>query len=89
MPDNKEKGYNVEATDLERAMDEATRRMFLDGDMIAASESAGFLKTIGGQQFQVFVKVCRYSDELLASDPDSGGLLCEATPPTPKEGGTT
>jgi hypothetical protein len=26
---------------------------------------------------QVFVKVCRYSDELLAQKPETGGLACE------------
>lgn len=64
---------------LKQAMDEAFLRLFKDdGRMTAASSSAGFLGTVGKKSYQVFVKVCEYSDELLQRDPDSGGLLCES-----------
>jgi hypothetical protein len=54
----------------------------LEGDdaMVSTTVSAGFLIP-GGQKkgeqcgWQVFVKMVPYSDQMLAHDPDSGGLL--------------
>jgi hypothetical protein len=69
---------------LVRAGNRAFLRLFHDGKMTAASDSAGFIYTIGGKKYQVFVKVCEFSDELLASDPNSGGLLCESSRPEPR-----
>lgn len=68
---------------------ESLRRLHDDPAMTAASTDAGFVRVKhaddgkGGmghtETFQVFVKVCRYDEDLLAADPDSGGLLCEST----------
>jgi hypothetical protein len=78
----------VSADDLLHAMNRAFyERLFHDeGRMTAASDSAGFITTVGGQKFQVFVAVHRYSDELLASDPDTGGLLSEVAAPGAEKG---
>ena len=67
---------------LYAAYNDAFNHMFRDDHtMTAASTAVGMVKTIGGQEFQVFVKVCRFDAELLKRDPDSGGLLCKATKP--------
>lgn len=55
---------------------------------IAHEESAGFIVPAKKNQategdttgYQVFVRICRYSENLLKSDPLSGGLLVSATP---------
>jgi hypothetical protein len=67
---------------LLRAYSKAAQNLQRDEAMTASATSAGFIIPNGqkrGQRtgFQVFVKVCRYSEELLKRKPDTGGLLCE------------
>jgi hypothetical protein len=66
---------------LTTAVNKAFRRMKKD-ELAAAMTSAGFVYFPGSKRgkrhgVQVFVKVCRYSDELLKKVPLSGGLFCE------------
>jgi hypothetical protein len=66
-----------------RAYSKAVKRIENDRSMSASQVSAGFIfspKQKKGHKIgcQVFVKVCRYNDELLAREPDSGGLFCES-----------
>jgi hypothetical protein len=59
------------------AMEDAVKilRNAKDGQ-VAHATSAGFIVESGGERkFQVFVEVCEYSDDLLKSEPDSGGLM--------------
>jgi hypothetical protein len=72
----------VTGNDLLRACSKAVATLQTDEAMTAASTSAGFIIPNGqkrGQRLgvQVFVKVCRYSEELLKRRPCTGGLLCE------------
>ena len=65
-----------------KAYARATKRMDGAPYLSATQTSAGFVFPQGQKRghrkgYQVFVKVCRYSDELLASKPDTGGLSCE------------
>ena len=67
-----------------RAYARALQKLAQYKDLTATEISAGMLfppkqRRKHRRGFQVFVKVCRYSDELLADDPNSGGLLCEAS----------
>ena len=64
-----------------KAYSKAVRNM--ENQPIAAScaVSAGFIFKPGQKRgmrmgYQVFVKVCRYSDVLMKEDPLNGGLLC-------------
>ncbi len=72
----------VTESQLMHAKDMALRRIQRSKAIVATEVDAGTIITSGkpGHRvgYQVFVKVARYSDELLASDPDSGGLLEEA-----------
>ena len=66
-----------------RAYSKAVKRIEDDRSMLATQISAGFIFPPGQKKgykigYQVFVKVCQYSDELLAREPDSGGLNCES-----------
>jgi hypothetical protein len=66
-------------TSILRAFERASQRM-KDQQLTATEESAGFaVKGKPGHQtgYQVFVKCCRYSEELLRKEPDTGGLLVE------------
>jgi hypothetical protein len=63
-----------------KAYDKSVKRLRKDHDLAAASTSAGFIIPAGQKPgkrsgFQVFVRVCRDSDELLKTSPESGGLL--------------
>jgi hypothetical protein len=49
-------------------------RLSEDKDLIGSSLSAGFTEH-EGKVFQVFLSFKEYSPELLAEDPDTGGLL--------------
>ena len=67
---------------VHRAYSLAVRDLLKDKRLVATSKSAGFIIPDGQKRghrtgIQVFVKVCRYSDELLAAQPLSGGLFCE------------
>lgn len=68
-----------------RAYSKSVKRMLSDKLLTAASTSAGFIIPDGYRPrskqhgFQVFVRVCRYSEELLKEQPSTGGLLCEKT----------
>jgi hypothetical protein len=67
---------------LLRAYNKATKNLKNDDAMTASLVSAGFIIPNGQKRgcrkgFQVFVKVCRYSEELLKRKPITGGLLCE------------
>ena len=67
------------------AYSKAVKRITKDEAMTSSETSAGFIIPNGqkrGQRtgFQVFVKVCRYSEALLKRKPVTGGLLCEDTP---------
>ncbi len=66
---------------LLRAYQKAARRLKRDSDMTAATVSAGMLIPKGQKRgkrkgYQIFVKVCRYSDELLKRKLETGGLEC-------------
>lgn len=70
---------------LLRAYSKAVRNLQRDEAMTASATSAGFIIPNGqkrGQRtgFQVFVKVCRYSEELLKRKNSTGGLVCEDEP---------
>ncbi len=65
---------------LLRAYSKALKTLQRDEAMTASTISAGFIIPNGQKRgkrkgFQVFVKVCCYSEELLKRKPDSGGLL--------------
>lgn len=65
---------------LSRAFKRAFNNLNNDDRMTASASSAGFIIPDGQKRgkrtgFQVFVKVCRYSEELLKSNPETGGLL--------------
>jgi hypothetical protein len=59
---------------LLRAYNKAAK--FADGTT-AREVSAGFIMPADheGEGFQVFVKVCRFSERLLGTRPETGGLL--------------
>lgn len=62
-----------------KAWSRAAKRLATD-DLLAASESAGFIFPNGQKQgeregFQVMVTVYKYSDQLAARSPNSAGLL--------------
>ena len=62
------------------AYSKAVRKLERDATLRASATSAGFIIPNGqkrGQRkgYQVFVKVCRFSEELLKSKPLTGGLL--------------
>ena len=66
-----------------KAYSAAVKRFEQDPDIVAAEVSAGFIIPKGQKKgtrsgFQVFVKVYRYSEEVLADHPLSGGLLAKA-----------
>jgi hypothetical protein len=66
-----------------RAYSKAVKRIEDDRSMSASRVSAGFIFSPKQKKgckigYQVFVKVCRYSDKLLVREPDSGGLDCES-----------
>lgn len=68
---------------LLKAYSKTVKRIENDKSMLASQVSAGFIFSPGQKKghkigYQVFVKVCRYNDELLAKEPDSGGLVCES-----------
>jgi hypothetical protein len=67
---------------LLRAYSKAVKNLQRDEEMLASATSAGFIIPNGQKRghragFQVFVKVCRYGEELLKRKPITGGLLCE------------
>lgn len=63
-----------------KAYDRAVKNIDRDEDMSSCAVSAGFIFP-GGQPrgkregYQVFVKVCRFSEELLKREPETGGML--------------
>ena len=64
-----------------KAYAKAVKNIESDTMAAACSVTAGMLIPPGQKRgkrvgYQVFVKVSRYSDELLAKDPTSGGLMC-------------
>lgn len=70
---------------LLRAYSKAAKNLTSDEAMSASAVSAGFIIPNGQKRgkrkgFQVFVKVCRYNEELLEKKPMSGGLTCEDKP---------
>jgi hypothetical protein len=65
-----------------KAYDKSAKRLAKDDVITSAMTSAGFIIPNGQKRgkrtgYQVFVKVCRYSEELLKRKPITGGLLCE------------
>lgn len=65
---------------VSRAFAKSLKRILKEDNLIATSADAGFVIPKGqkrGQRngYQVFVKVARYSDQLLKSKPLTGGLL--------------
>lgn len=65
-----------------RAYDKSVARLERDPKMTAAMTNAGFIIPNGQKRgdrtgYQVFVKIYRYSDELLKKKPLTGGLLAE------------
>lgn len=69
---------------LLRAYSKAAKHLQADRRLTATKTSAGFIIPVGQKRgkrtgYQVFVQVCRYSDELLKEQPMTGGLLCERT----------
>lgn len=70
---------------LLRAYSKAVKNLQRDGKITASATSAGFIIPDGQKRgkrigFQVFVNVCRFSDDLLRRKPYTGGLLCENKP---------
>jgi hypothetical protein len=64
---------------IRTALNRAIRNITSNQNVTSAASSAGFIITDGqkrGQKtgFQVFVKICRYSDVRLKKYPNSGGL---------------
>lgn len=62
------------------AYNRCVKRMQLASGLVSCSSSAGFIIPNGQKKgkrngYQVFVKVCKFSEELLAKDPNSGGLV--------------
>ena len=67
---------------ITKAAQRALGRIKSDPKMTSSASSAGFIIPAGQKAgrlkgYQVFVKVCRYSDEKLKEDKMSGGLFCE------------
>ena len=65
---------------LLRSYSKAVKKLQSDKRMTSSAVSAGFIIPDGQPRgkktgFQVFVKVARYSDELLKKKPMTGGLL--------------
>lgn len=75
--------YNAATGDaVIRAYNRASLNMSADDGLLSTSVSAGYIvgpRDSDGDRtgYQVFVKVCRYSEALLKSQPETGGLLCE------------
>jgi len=70
---------------LLRAYSKSAQRIQGDKWLTAASTSAGFIipegQKLGDRNgYQVFVRICNYSDKLLKKYPDTGGLLSEYKP---------
>jgi hypothetical protein len=68
---------------LFNAMAECFKRLENDSAITAAAHSAGFSfpeKDGEAPKYQVFVKVCKYSEARLKENPISGGLLSESAP---------
>lgn len=70
----------VTTESLIKAYNSAIRGMDRDAGMTAKSVSAGFAIPAGQKRgkrrgYQVFVKVARFDEELLKSDPVTGGLI--------------
>jgi len=68
---------------LLRAYSKAAKKLQRDEALTACAVSAGIIIPNGQKRgsrngFQVFVKVCRYSEQLLKKKPTTGGLLCES-----------
>lgn len=66
---------------LRAAWNHATKRLTEDTAITAAESDAGFVIPINQPRgpklgYQVFVRVCRYSEALLQQEPVTGGLLC-------------
>jgi hypothetical protein len=63
-----------------RAYNQAIKKLTADDALWATEVSAGFIIPPGQKRghrkgYQVFLKVCRYDDELVATKPLTGGLL--------------
>jgi hypothetical protein len=66
---------------LLRAYSKAAKNLKRDATITSTETSAGFIIPIDQKRghrtgYQVFVKMCRYSEELLKRKPITGGLLC-------------
>jgi hypothetical protein len=67
---------------LLRAYSRAAKNLIKDPGMAASAVSAGFIIPNGQKRgkktgFQVFVKVCQFSEQRLKEKPKTGGLFCE------------
>lgn len=59
-----------------QAYNQAVRHIDSDDQLTATESSAGFIIPCGEvPKYQVFVRVVRFSDELLRKHPHTGGLL--------------
>jgi len=68
---------------LLRAYNRAVKGIEEEKNFMACERDAGFIMPKGwpkGHGYQVFVKVCRFSQVLLDNDQESGGLLVNAKP---------
>lgn len=71
-------------TQVLRAYSKAVKKMEGEMTMSATEVSAGFIEVPnpprkrGMKKYQVFVKVCRYSEDLFKRRPQTGGLLVNA-----------
>lgn len=66
---------------LHDAFRKAYKQVLEDENCTASMKDAGFVRACWSEhhpQLQVFVKVCRFSEDLLEEQPETGGLLCEA-----------
>lgn len=61
---------------LLRTFNRAAGRMAKEERVTATEISAGFIDADDGRSYQVFVRICRFSDDLLRERPETGGLLC-------------
>jgi hypothetical protein len=59
---------------LRRAWDQCAGKIAKDETVFGVERDAGMLTTANGEEWQVFVAMNFFSQELLDDDPDSGGL---------------
>ena len=59
-----------------KAYAKGLKKLVKDKKMTATEISCGFDTFPTGEKIQIFLKICHYSDQLLATNPETGGLLC-------------